>query len=103
VLARLVLRVGGDVVVSALQVAGGVLRPAPAAARRLRAPCRSTCAMRTGWRRWPSSRRWCPARCGPNWRRPQPLLIHVFDVEDEAAFIANYKARYELPLKEIFE
>jgi multicomponent K+:H+ antiporter subunit E len=31
------------------------------------------------------------------------LLIHVFDVDDEAAFIASYKARYELPLKEIFE
>jgi multicomponent K+:H+ antiporter subunit E len=31
------------------------------------------------------------------------VLMHVFDVEDEAAFIAQYKARYELPLKEIFE
>ena len=31
------------------------------------------------------------------------LLIHVFDVEDEAAFIALIKARYERPLMEIFE
>jgi len=31
------------------------------------------------------------------------LLIHVFDLEDEAAFIAQIKARYERPLMEIFE
>lgn len=31
------------------------------------------------------------------------LLIHVFDVEDEQAFIALVKSRYEHPLMEIFE
>jgi len=31
------------------------------------------------------------------------LLLHVFDVDDEAAFIAQYKARYERPLLEMFE
>ena len=31
------------------------------------------------------------------------LLLHVFDLADEAAFIAHFKARYEQPLKEIFE
>jgi len=31
------------------------------------------------------------------------LLLHVWDVTDEAAFVARFKARYELPLKEIFE
>jgi multicomponent K+:H+ antiporter subunit E len=31
------------------------------------------------------------------------LLIHVFDVDDEAAFVAMIKARYERPLMEIFE
>ena len=35
--------------------------------------------------------------------RPQRLLLHVFDLDDEAAFIAHFKARYERPLKEIFE
>lgn len=30
------------------------------------------------------------------------LLIHVFDLADEAAFIEHYKSRYERPLKEIF-
>ncbi|TSD61222.1 Na+/H+ antiporter subunit E [Variovorax sp. KBS0712] len=31
------------------------------------------------------------------------LLIHVFDLEDDAAFIALIKTRYERPLMEIFE
>ena len=31
------------------------------------------------------------------------LLIHVFDLDDEAAFVATIKQRYERPLMEIFE
>ena len=31
------------------------------------------------------------------------LLLHVWDVDDAAAFVARFKARYEQPLKEIFE
>jgi multicomponent K+:H+ antiporter subunit E len=31
------------------------------------------------------------------------LLVHAFNVEDEAALIAQIKARYEAPLKEIYE
>lgn len=31
------------------------------------------------------------------------LLMHVFDLDDEAAFIRHFKADYEHPLKEIFE
>jgi multicomponent K+:H+ antiporter subunit E len=31
------------------------------------------------------------------------LLLHVFDVDDEAAFVSHYKDRYERPLMEIFE
>ncbi|WP_157268446.1 Na+/H+ antiporter subunit E [Azohydromonas aeria] len=31
------------------------------------------------------------------------LLLHVFDLEDEAAFIERYKRRYERPLQEVFE
>jgi multicomponent K+:H+ antiporter subunit E len=31
------------------------------------------------------------------------LMLHVFDVDDEAVFIDHYKARYEQPLMEIFE
>jgi multicomponent K+:H+ antiporter subunit E len=31
------------------------------------------------------------------------LLVHAFDVDDEAALIAQIKARYEEPLREIFD
>jgi multicomponent K+:H+ antiporter subunit E len=31
------------------------------------------------------------------------LLLHVWDVGDEAEFITRFKARYERPLQEIFE
>ena len=31
------------------------------------------------------------------------VMLHVWDVGDENAFIARYKARYEKPLREIFE
>jgi len=31
------------------------------------------------------------------------LLLHVWDVKDEAQFVQRFKARYEKPLKEIFE
>ena len=31
------------------------------------------------------------------------LMLHVWDVEDEEAFVARFKARYEQPLREIFE
>ncbi len=31
------------------------------------------------------------------------LLVHAFNVTDQAALIAEIKSRYELPLKEIFE
>ncbi|MBK9245833.1 MAG: Na+/H+ antiporter subunit E [Burkholderiales bacterium] len=31
------------------------------------------------------------------------LLVHAFNVDDEAGLVAQIKARYEAPLKEIFE
>ncbi|MCG6577708.1 Na+/H+ antiporter subunit E [Pseudomonas sp. AF32] len=31
------------------------------------------------------------------------LLMHVFDLDDEASFIAHFKATYERPLMEIFQ
>lgn len=31
------------------------------------------------------------------------ILLHVWDVPDEPAFVARFKARYENPLREIFE
>jgi multicomponent K+:H+ antiporter subunit E len=104
VLARLILRVGGDVVRSAIEVAAGVLRagrrPPRGAfvevpldlrdAHGLAALAIITAVVPgTVWSELAVDR--------------TRLLIHVFDLDDEAAFIASYKARYELPLKEIFE
>jgi multicomponent K+:H+ antiporter subunit E len=31
------------------------------------------------------------------------VLLHVLDVADEATFVAQFKSRYERPLREIFE
>jgi multicomponent K+:H+ antiporter subunit E len=31
------------------------------------------------------------------------MLLHVWDVDEELAFVARFKARYEKPLQEIFE
>lgn len=31
------------------------------------------------------------------------VLLHVFDLDDEASFVEHYKSRYERPLREIFE
>ena len=104
VLAMLIGRVGQDVVTSALAVAFGVLR-----ARR-RAP-------RSAFVRVPLALRDPHALAalavitavvpGTVWSELAPdhsvLLVHVFDVDDEAAFIAHFKQTYERPLQEIFE
>ena len=31
------------------------------------------------------------------------MLLHVWDAPDEGAFVARFKARYEAPLREVFE
>jgi multicomponent K+:H+ antiporter subunit E len=31
------------------------------------------------------------------------LLLHLFDVDDEQAYVSYFKQRYEKPLTEIFE
>jgi multicomponent K+:H+ antiporter subunit E len=31
------------------------------------------------------------------------LMLHVWNVDDKDAFVARYKARYETPIREIFE
>ncbi|MBX3625297.1 MAG: Na+/H+ antiporter subunit E [Rhizobacter sp.] len=102
-LATLVLRVGRDVVRSAIDVAAGVFR----AGRR---PPRSgfvvvpldlhdlhglaALAMITAV---VPGTVWC--ELAPD---RSALLLHVFDLDDEARFIAHFKADYEQPLKDIF-
>lgn len=100
----LVLRVGRDVLRSALDVARGV------ALARLRPP-------RGGFVVVPLDLRDTHALAalamitavipGTVWAELAPdrsaLLLHVFDLDDEAAFIAHFKADFERPLQEIFE
>ena len=103
-LARLILRVGRDVLRSALQVARGVVRARRHPPRgafvllplELRDPhALAALAMITA------------VIPGTVWCELAPdgsaLRLHVFDLADEAAFIAHFKADYEHPLKEIFE
>ena len=102
-LARLVLHVGQDVVTSALDVGRGVLRAArrPPQGRFITVPldlrdARALAALAIITTVVP----------GTVWSELAPdrsaLLLHVFDLDDEAAFIAHFKARYEQPLLEIF-
>lgn len=106
VLMRLILRVGGNVVMSALDVGRGVLGAGRQPPRghfvivplELRnAHALAALAMIT------------TVVPGTVWSELAPdrsaLLLHVFDLEDEdeAAFIAGFRRRYVLPLQEIFE
>jgi len=104
VLIRLIASVGCDVVRSSLQVGTGVLRAGRRAPRGrfvlvplvLRSPDALACLAvitavvpGTVWTELAVDR--------------SALMLHVFDVDDEAAFVAHYKSRYERPLQEIFE
>lgn len=103
-LARLILRVGYHVVRSAIEVGIGVLRLPRRVPRgafvRVPLDLRDAHALAslsmitavipgTVWTELAADR--------------SSLLIHVYDLADEATFIAHYKRDYELPLKEIFE
>jgi multicomponent K+:H+ antiporter subunit E len=101
---RLILRVGIDVLVSNLQVARGVW----SAGRR---------APRSGFVHIPLELRDAHGLAalsmittvipGTIWSElaldRSVLLLHVFDLDDEAHFIEHFKQTYERPLMEIFE
>ena len=104
VLVRLIISVGWDVVRSSLEVGTRVLRAGrhPPRSRFVLVPlvlrnphALASLAMITAvvpgtiWAELATDR--------------SLLLLHVFDVEDEATFVAHYKSRYERPLQEIFE
>ena len=104
VLALLILRVGRDVLRSAGQVGRGIVRMPQRVPRgafvvvplELR-DVHSLAALAMITTVVP----------GTVWSELAPdrsaLLIHVFDLDDEATFIAHYKRDYEQALKEIFE
>lgn len=102
--ARFILRVAGDVVASNVAVAWGVVAWSwrPPRARFVVVPLElrdpyglAALAMVT------------TVVPGTVWSELAPdrsaVMLHVWDVGDEAAFVARYKARYETPLREIFE
>ncbi len=104
VLVRLVLTVGRDVVLSALNVGRGVAVSGRRAPRgqfvRVPLDLRSAHALAslaiittvvpgTVWTELAADGR--------------SLLLHVWDLKDEAEFIAHFKQAYERPLMEIFE
>jgi multicomponent K+:H+ antiporter subunit E len=104
VVVRFILRVGRDVLVSNLEVAWGVVawrwrRPRArfvVIPLELRAPAGlaalsmvTTVVPGTVWSELALDR--------------SAVMLHVWDVPDEQAFIARFKARYEKPLQEIFE
>ncbi|WP_411565389.1 Na+/H+ antiporter subunit E [Pseudomonas orientalis] len=101
---RLLLLVGRDVIVSNLQVAWGVLTcgSRPPRARFIKIPIDlrspnglaalsmiTTVIPGTIWSELALDR--------------SVLLLHVFDLDDEAQFIEHFKSAYERPLMEIFE
>lgn len=102
--ARFILRVGHDVVLSSFEVAWGVIKwrwQRPEARfvivpLELRDPVGlaalamvTTVVPGTVWSELALDR--------------SALLLHVWDVREESHFIARFKARYERPLREIFE
>lgn len=104
VLVRLVLHVGADVVLSAIDVARGVLRAGhrPPQGRFVVVPlvlrdphALASLSMITAV---VPGTVWC--ELAPD---RSTLLLHVFDLADEAAFLDHFRTRYEQPLKEIFE
>lgn len=103
-LLRLILKVGAEVVRSALQVGAGVLRshahPPRGAFVIVPLDLRDEHALA-------ALAMISAVIPGTVWSELAPdrsaLLVHVFDLDDEAGFIQHFKTDYELPLKEIFE
>ncbi len=103
-LARLIARVGRDVVQTGLVVAAGVLRASS------RAPHGSFVVVPLELRDAHALAALAMITAvvpGTIWSELAPdrsaVLIHVFDLEDETSFIQHFKRDYERPLKEIFE
>ena len=101
-LVLLVLQVGRDVLASAAHVTAALVRRREARGAFVRIPLELRDA--SGLAALAVITTVTP---GTVWSELAPdrsaILLHVFDLEDEAAFVAHYKDRYERPLREIFE
>jgi multicomponent K+:H+ antiporter subunit E len=102
VLARLVMRVGADVILSALQVAQGTLHPHKAKGLFVRIPLdlrepRALAALAVITTVVPGSL-WSELAADRS-----AVLLHVFGIDDADAYAAEFKERYERPLMEIYE
>ncbi|MGE4243941.1 Na+/H+ antiporter subunit E [Ramlibacter sp.] len=104
VVARLVLRVGHDVIASALQVGRGALQPRSRPPRGVFISVPLELRDTHGLAALAVIATVVP---GSLWTELAPdrsaVLLHVFGVDDEAAYVRDFKARYERPLMEIFE
>jgi multicomponent K+:H+ antiporter subunit E len=104
VIIRLFFRVGRDVIVSNLQVAWGVLvcGSRPPRSRFIKIPLDLRDANGLAVLSMITS-----VTPGTVWSElaldRSILLLHVFDLDDEAQFIQHFKHDYERPLMEIFE
>lgn len=100
-LARLILRVGHDLLLSNVHVAAALLRSRPPRSAYVTIPLElddpsglaALAIITTG----------VP---GTVWvelaRDKRSVRLHVFDLEDPEAFVRDYKDRYERPLQEIY-
>ncbi|WP_249674253.1 Na+/H+ antiporter subunit E [Pseudomonas abieticivorans] len=104
VIVRLMTRVGLDVIVSNLQVAWGVLNLGRKPPRSMFVKVPLDLRNANGLAALSTITTVIP---GTVWSElaldRSILLLHVFDLDDEAQFIKHFKATYERPLMEIFE
>ncbi|MGB3072069.1 MAG: Na+/H+ antiporter subunit E [Ottowia sp.] len=104
VLARLILVVGYDVLLSNLEVLSGVLtaKRRPPESRFIVIPLdlrdpSALAALATITTVVPGTV-WCELA-----RDASSVMLHAWNATDDEAFIAHYKERYEAPLRKIFE
>ncbi|MFJ3487205.1 Na+/H+ antiporter subunit E [Pseudomonas sp. NPDC090202] len=101
---KLFFRVGHDVLISNLQVAWGVLRAGqrPPRSAFVKVPLDLRDAHGLA-----ALSMVCTVVPGTVWSElaldRSVLLMHVFDLDDEARFIEHFKTTYERPLMEIFQ